>query len=91
MKTRQGWVQGYIAQTVVTPQQIILAAEVTTDANDVQQLKPMLDLAQAAGLRRRLAGGGGAFDSSRLARFLVSRKRSFETAESKSVGRRLRC
>jgi hypothetical protein len=32
---------------VVTPEQIILAAEVTTEANDVQQLKPMLDLAQA--------------------------------------------
>jgi transposase len=47
MKTRQGWVQGYNAQAVVTPQQIILAAEVTTEANDVQQLKPMLDLAQA--------------------------------------------
>ena len=47
MKTRQGWVQGYNAQAVVTPQQIILAAEVTTGANDVQQLKPMLDLAQA--------------------------------------------
>ena len=31
----------------MTPQQIILAAEVTTEANDVQQLKPMLDLAQA--------------------------------------------
>jgi transposase len=47
MKTRQGWVQGYNAQAVVTPQQIILAAEVTTEANDVQQLKPMLDLTQA--------------------------------------------
>ncbi len=47
MKNRQGWVQGYNAQAVVTPQQIILAAEVTTEANDVQQLKPMLDLAQA--------------------------------------------
>jgi transposase len=47
MKTRQGWVQGYNAQAVVTPQQIILAAEVTTEANDVQQLKPMLDRAQA--------------------------------------------
>jgi hypothetical protein len=40
-------VQGYNAQAVVTPEQIILAAEVTTEANDVQQLKPMLDLAQA--------------------------------------------
>src|SRR3954451_9188146 len=47
MKTRQGWVQGYNAQAVVTPQQIILAAEVTTEANDVHQLKPMLNLAQA--------------------------------------------
>jgi hypothetical protein len=47
MKTRQGWVQGYNAQAVVTPQQIILAAEVTTDANEVQQLKPMLDFIQA--------------------------------------------
>ncbi len=47
MKTRRGWIQGYNAQAVVTPQQIILAAEVTTDANDMQQLTPMLDLAQA--------------------------------------------
>ncbi len=47
MKTRHGWVQGYNAQAVVTPQQIILAAAVTTEANDVRQLTPMLDLAQA--------------------------------------------
>jgi hypothetical protein len=47
MKTRRGWVQGYNAQALVTPQQIILTADVTTDANDVQQLKPMLDLTQA--------------------------------------------
>src|SRR3954465_3311405 len=47
MKTRRGWLQGYNAQAVVTPEQIILAADVTTEANDVQQLKPMLDLAQA--------------------------------------------
>jgi hypothetical protein len=39
--------QGYNAQAVVTPQQFILAAQVTTDANDVQQLKRMLDLTQA--------------------------------------------
>src|SRR5829696_2015712 len=48
MKTRRGWVQGYNAQAVVTPEQIILAAEVTTEANDVRQLVPMLDRAQAA-------------------------------------------
>jgi transposase len=47
MKTRRGWVQGYNAQLVVTPQQIILASEVTTEANDVRQLQPMLDQAQA--------------------------------------------
>src|SRR5215207_11071097 len=34
MKTRQGWVQGYNAQIVVTRDQIILAAGVTTEAND---------------------------------------------------------
>jgi hypothetical protein len=47
MKTRRGWVQGYNAQLVVTPQQIILASEVTTEANDVRQLQPMLGQAQA--------------------------------------------
>lgn len=47
MKTRRGWVQGYNVQAVVTPQQIILASEVTTEANDVQQLQPMLTEAQA--------------------------------------------
>ena len=33
MKTRRGWVQGYNAQAVVMPDQIILAADVTTEAN----------------------------------------------------------
>ncbi len=47
MKTRHGWLQGYNAQIVVTPGQIILAADVTTEANDVRQLTPMLDQAQA--------------------------------------------
>jgi transposase len=47
MKTRRGWLQGYNAQIVVTCGQIILAAEVTTEANDVQQLTPMLAQAQA--------------------------------------------
>jgi hypothetical protein len=46
-KMRRGWVQRYNAQVVVTPQQIILASEVTTEANDVRQLQPMLDQAQA--------------------------------------------
>jgi hypothetical protein len=47
MKTRRGWVQGYNAQAVVTPDQIILAADVTTEANDVRQLTGMLNQAQA--------------------------------------------
>jgi len=40
------WVQGYNAQAVVTPRQIILAADVTSEANDVNQLTVMLDQAQ---------------------------------------------
>jgi len=47
MKTRRGWLQGYNAQAVVTPDQIILAADVTCEANDVHQLSGMLDQAQA--------------------------------------------
>src|SRR5271166_6243445 len=47
MKTRRGWVQGYNAQAVVRPDQIILAADVTTEANDVRQLTGMLNQAQA--------------------------------------------
>ena len=47
IKTRRGWVQGYNAQAVVTPDQIILAADVTTEANDVRQLTGMLNEAQA--------------------------------------------
>jgi len=47
MKTRQGWVQGYNAQIVVTREQIILAADVTTEANDNHQLTGMLNQAQA--------------------------------------------
>ena len=47
MKTRRGWLQGYNAQIVVTTGQSIIANDVTTDANDVQQLSPMLAQAQA--------------------------------------------
>jgi transposase len=48
LKTRRGWMQGYNAQIVVTRDQIILAADVTTEANDNHQLTGMLDQAQAA-------------------------------------------
>jgi hypothetical protein len=42
MKTRRGYVQGYNAQAVATADQIIVAAEVTPEENDVSQLHPML-------------------------------------------------
>ena len=47
MKTRQGYVQGYNAQAVVNEHQVILSCAVTQDANDVQQLHPMIDRTQA--------------------------------------------
>ena len=43
MKTRQSYVQGYNVQAVVSQDQIVVAVGVTQEANDVQQLKPMLD------------------------------------------------
>jgi hypothetical protein len=42
LSTRKGSVQAYNAQAVVTEHQIVVAAELTQDANDVQQLAPML-------------------------------------------------
>ena len=57
MKTRQGYVQGYNVQAVVSQDQIIVAVGVTQEANDVQQLKPMLDTMErtleAAGIEER--------------------------------------
>lgn len=58
MKTRHGYVQGYNAQAVVTKEQIIVAAEVTQEQNDVQQLHPMLERANeeltAAGVTKKM-------------------------------------
>ena len=42
MKGRVGYVQGYNGQAVVTEGQIIVAAELTQEENDVQQLDPMV-------------------------------------------------
>ena len=42
LRTRSGSVQGYNAQAVVTEHQIVVAAQLTQQANDVQQLHPML-------------------------------------------------
>lgn len=46
MKTRRGYVQGYNAQAVATEEQVIIAAELTTQENDVNQLHPMVEKAQ---------------------------------------------
>ena len=57
MKARQGYVQGYNAQAIVSQDQIIVANGVTQEANDVQQLKPMLgtleSTLEAAGIEDR--------------------------------------
>ena len=42
MKTQAGYVQGYNAQALVTEGQIVVAAELTQQANDIQQLHPMV-------------------------------------------------
>ena len=47
MKTAKGYVQGYNAQAVTTAEQIILAADVTQEANDVKQPCGMMAQAQA--------------------------------------------
>jgi transposase len=59
MKVPGGFVQGYNAQAVAGQDQLVLAAEVTTDANDSKQLGPMLSATQdnlaAAGIEGRPA------------------------------------
>jgi hypothetical protein len=45
MKGNRRYIQGYNAQAVVTEQQIVIAAEITTSPNDFQQLAPMIDTA----------------------------------------------
>jgi transposase len=47
LHTRKGSVQGYNAQAVTTLEQVIVAAELTQDANDLQQLEPMLQATAA--------------------------------------------
>lgn len=60
MKTRTGYVQGYNAQAIATREQIIVAAEVTDQANDVQQLEPMVkameQTLEAAGIDKPRVG-----------------------------------
>jgi transposase len=47
LSTRKGSVQGYNAQAVTTLEQVIVAAELTDEANDVHQLQPMLQATAA--------------------------------------------
>jgi transposase len=42
LHTRNGTVQGYNAQAVTTLNQLVVAAELTDEANDIHQLDPML-------------------------------------------------
>jgi hypothetical protein len=59
LHTRNGTVQGYNAQAVTTCEQVIVAAELTCEANDVHQLDPMLTATAttlaAAGIAERPA------------------------------------
>jgi transposase len=45
--TRKGSLQGYNGQAVTTCEQVIVAGELTQQANDLQQLQPMLDATAA--------------------------------------------
>lgn len=66
MKSRNGYVQGYNAQAVVTEGQIILAPDVTNQANDVRQLAPMISKTLAtmeAVTGDEVALGVGLFDA----------------------------
>jgi transposase len=57
LHTRNGTVQGYNAQAVTTLHQVIVAAELTDEANDIHQLAPMLKATTttlaAAGIHER--------------------------------------
>jgi Transposase DDE domain len=59
LHTRNGTVQCYNAQAITTCEQVIVAAELTQDSNDLQQLEPMLKAITAtlaaAGIEERPA------------------------------------
>jgi Transposase DDE domain len=48
MSTKNGFVQGYNAQAVANDAQVIVAAEVTDEHNDVAQLHPMIQATEAS-------------------------------------------
>jgi hypothetical protein len=55
LKTTRGWVQGYNAQAAVTPEQIVIAAEISTESLDAANLEPMVS---SVGGELRSAGVG---------------------------------
>lgn len=57
MKTPSGYVQGYNAQVAVSEDHVVVAADLTEEAADVNQLEPMIDQTEA-NLER--AGADGA-------------------------------
>lgn len=56
MRNAGGWVQGYNGQAAVAEDGLVLAAELTQDANDIGQLEPMIEATEAnlaaAGIER---------------------------------------
>lgn len=58
MKTPKGYIQGYGAQAVANENQVVLAAEVTSEQNDYEQLHPMIATMQqnleAAGVKQKV-------------------------------------
>jgi transposase len=46
LKTTRGWLQGYNAQAAVTVEQIVVAAEISTESLDTANLQPMVESAR---------------------------------------------
>jgi transposase len=46
LKTPRGWVQGYNAQAMVTEEQLVVAAEISTESLDTANLRPMITAAE---------------------------------------------
>jgi transposase len=57
LKTTRGFVQGYNAQAVVTTEQVVIAAEISTESLDTANLQPMVEGAcaeiEAAGITEK--------------------------------------
>ena len=61
MKKVRGYLQGYNAQTVVTEDQVIVAAEISVATQDFGHLRPVVGRPRRAGRRgRQRAAGDGA-------------------------------